>query len=376
MAAPNIFTLLLGVSIITGAIPETASARDLPIPEGIEALPAMKAYAYALAIDEYCFPNQPMASGELWRIAWWQEAVISGTPAGEPFIHGLKELHGHRMEGLIEKAAKHLRGDQSACGPAISFVTRTKNDFPALESQLLNAIFERNRMEVVAEESRSPQQQLEPKLRPNGPAKAEPLLTDFLASRTSDDCLLALPTGPGSKQSSMKAFALVPEAVNRLGAEYQRLSGVQLKAEMQAVSKAQCGALAFGRSLSQYPNFPLRIKLAESTIQRGYDLSGAVSGLHKDTLYLIVVDDEGRAELVTSFKDQRAPLTHFSAPMTLPPRPASAVQLLVAIASDGPLRTVPLTPGVPTEEYFSKLATEIITGNRSIAYGITSFTVK
>ncbi len=62
--------------------------------------------------------------------------------------------------------------------------------------------------------------------------------------------------------------------------------------------------------------------------------------------------------------------------MTLTSAPVSSVQLLVAIASDGPLRTVPVRPGMPAEEYFSRLTTEIIAGNRSIAFGITSFVVR
>ena len=45
------------------------------------------------------------------------------------------------------------------------------------------------------------------------------------------------------------------------------------------------------------------------------------------------------------------------------------------IAADGPLETVPRHPGMPAEEYFSRLATEIVLGNRAIAYGITAFEV-
>lgn len=210
----------------------------------------------------------------------------------------------------------------------------------------------------------------------DGPTSGTLRVAEFLSMHEGDDCLLALPATIGPTQASIQAYAAVPETVGRLGAEYERLSGIKLKTDTKTVSKDQCGALAFARSLAQYPNFPLRVTLAQSTIPSGRDLSGVISGLRKDTLYLLVVDDEGKAQLVTSYTNQRASLMTFKAPMTLTSGPVSSVQLLVAIASDGPLRTIPLRPGVPAEEYFSRLATEIIAGNRSIAYGITSFVVR
>jgi hypothetical protein len=201
-------------------------------------------------------------------------------------------------------------------------------------------------------------------------------ITDFLAAHEDGDCLLAIPTGAGPTAASVEAFAVEKSAVERLGAEYQRLSGVPVKADTRPVSQDQCSALAFARSLAQYPNFPLRVSLANPVIESAQELAGVISGLRKDTIYLVVVDDEGKAELARSYSGQRASVANFSAPMTLTSGPVSSVQLLIAIASDGPLRTVPSRPGMPTKEYFSKLATEIIAGQRSIAFGITSFVVR
>ena len=191
------------------------------------------------------------------------------------------------------------------------------------------------------------------------------------------DCLLALPAaGAEATQALIKAYAREPGLVGELRAAYERIAGSRLEADIRPVSQEQCIALIFARSLAQYPNFPLRLTLDEQAIRSGEPLSGIVSGLRKDTLYLVVIDDEGKAELVTSFADQGTSLITFQEPMTLTSAPVSSVQLLVAIASDGPLRTVPVSPGMPAEEYFSRLATEIIAGNRSIAFGITSFVVR
>jgi len=190
------------------------------------------------------------------------------------------------------------------------------------------------------------------------------------------DCLLALPASAEPTEALVEAYAREPGLVGELGAEYERVAGAKLETEILPVSQEQCIALIFARSLPQYPNFLLHLMLNEQTIRSGEPLSGIVSGLRKDTLYLVVIDDEGKAELVTSFANQASSLITFKESMTLTSAPVSSVQLLVAIALDGPLRTVPVRPGMPAEEYLSKVTTEIIAGNRSIAFGITSFVVR
>ncbi len=202
-------------------------------------------------------------------------------------------------------------------------------------------------------------------------------VADFLRrEKDTAECLLALPTGVGLLEASIAAFSDSPAKVARLGDEYSRQSGVELQASTYAVSQRQCGALGFARDLAQYPNFPIRVTLSQSTIGSGQELSGVISGLRKDMLYLMVVDDEGKAELVQSYSDLRANTMPFRAPMTLTSGPVSSVQLLVAIASDGPLKTVANRPGLPADDYFTRLKAEIITDNHPIAYGIVAFRVR
>jgi hypothetical protein len=200
---------------------------------------------------------------------------------------------------------------------------------------------------------------------------------DFLAARgDGPPCMLAVPTSMGSREASIDAFSAAPGPVDALKADYERASGVSLAATTKLVAEPQCVALVFARNLAQYPNFPLKLTLNDTTIRSGDDLTGVVSGLRKSNLYLFIVDDEGKAQLLKSYDGMRASVATFSAPMTLTAGPVSSVQLLIAIATDGPLRTVPPRPGIPADEFFSRLMTEIIGSNRSILYGITSFFVE
>lgn len=63
-----------------------------------------KAYAYALAIDEYCFPTRTYATSSVLR-------------AGEHY----KIVYGE-LDASVAKAMRHLERDQSACSKAAAFV--------------------------------------------------------------------------------------------------------------------------------------------------------------------------------------------------------------------------------------------------------------
>jgi hypothetical protein len=201
-------------------------------------------------------------------------------------------------------------------------------------------------------------------------------LTDFLAEHEAGTCTLVLPGRVGTREATIDAFTDQPDAVDRLGVELQRVSGMSVNTSMRAVSPGQCVALVFARSLAQYPEFPLRISLTASRIHNGAQLAGVVSGLRKSTLYVMIVDDEGKAELVQQQDNLRTSVANFRAHMTLTNDPVNTEQLLVVIASDGPLKTVAAQPGMPADEFFSRLTTEIILKNRAIHYGITSFVVR
>lgn len=197
-------------------------------------------------------------------------------------------------------------------------------------------------------------------------------LVDFLKSYEGEQCILAIPTDG----AAVEALSDSDSSVSALSEKYQDVSGIPVTVSRSKVTAAQCATLSFSRSIAQYPNYPLRLKLDRREIASGGELSGRVFGLRKTTLYLFVVDDEGKAKLISHFSDLTKLSTPFSSPLTLTPGTDSAVQLLVAIASDGPLRTAPTKLGVVAEEFFNRLTSEIRDDQRPILYGITSFVVR
>jgi hypothetical protein len=206
--------------------------------------------------------------------------------------------------------------------------------------------------------------------RPDGDAGA--LLRDFLRGREGEECLLALP----SQGASVEAFAISGAAVETLAADFERQAKSALATTLHPVAAAQCSALGFARALPQYPNYLLQVHVTSPEIRSGETLQGLVSGVVKDTLYLVAVDDEGNAKLVDSETGLAADTYRFGEPVHLTTDPVESVQLLIAVASDGPLSSMPDRAGQPADLFFSRLALEIISGDRSIAYGMGSFIVR
>jgi hypothetical protein len=208
---------------------------------------------------------------------------------------------------------------------------------------------------------------------PLAPGPARPMaMAAFLKGYEGDGCVLALPAGDGTVQ----AFADRPDKAEQLRAAYFEETGSDLSVEPRQVTKGQCGALSFSRSLPQYPNYSLTIDLISSAIDSGEALSGRVEGRLKNTLYLLVVDDEGKARLVRTYQGVTKLSVPFSAPMVLKNSVAAPVQLLVAIASDGPLDTAQVTDGMTADSFFNDLAWEIVSEQRRISFGIAGFVVR
>jgi hypothetical protein len=109
--------LLLG-ALLTATVMPAAAMEHLNTATEVEKLPFMKAYSYALAAEEYCFADLPdEMMNQLNSAAFGQDILIGSlTGDGESVS---------RRRPMDERAAAHLKGDQSACGPAIAFVRRT-----------------------------------------------------------------------------------------------------------------------------------------------------------------------------------------------------------------------------------------------------------
>lgn len=96
-----------------------AAALVLPAhADQIDEMPYIKAWAYAQAIEDYCFGDAPDKRLEPAAVA---QAALAG-------------ISGISLSTIADNAAKHLRGDQNACQAAADFVARAVAELPQLDA--------------------------------------------------------------------------------------------------------------------------------------------------------------------------------------------------------------------------------------------------
>lgn len=219
---------------------------------------------------------------------------------------------------------------------------------------------------------------------PNAPSAAAPKveevdpyqqMLDYLLLRKEDPCFLALASDEQGPSLGLDGFSGSPNEVRQLGKNLVDLTGVPVEARAHMITRDQCGALSFARSLPTYPVPALRIRPDVRTIDSGAYLSGRIENVGHNMLYLLLVDDEGKVEEVHElFKDGDA--IGFDAPMTLQHGPVATVQILVALASERPLDTVTAYDGEQADKYFDALADEISRTDNTVDFGFTYFFVR
>jgi hypothetical protein len=106
-----------------------AAAFAMPAQAGpIDEMPYIKAWAYAQAIEQYCFGARPDERLKKAAVIQWNFSS--------------KGISLHAIREASEAAAKHLAGDQSACQPALAFVERTVAALPDAEIDRLTATWQ------------------------------------------------------------------------------------------------------------------------------------------------------------------------------------------------------------------------------------------
>lgn len=121
-------------AVLSGA----AYAVDDKMRGAIQALSFVKANAYAKAIDSYCFADHPFTSQPLADAASQEAEFREEIGQGEKAADIIADAN--------RSAAEHLKVDQSACAPAVSFVGTTaatiedaKQHVAAIEQNLADA---------------------------------------------------------------------------------------------------------------------------------------------------------------------------------------------------------------------------------------------
>lgn len=213
--------------LLAGAVPAFSDSES---DDAIRDLPMIKAYAYALAIDEYCFPDRKFATPDLGVAAFDQQNKATNASAYDS------------LNAAAERAAIHLRSNYVACEPAMAFVDRTAVDLPQLGARLQQIVDEaaaRDAARREREEAEQREQQAAAAAK-----KAEDAIKDcvatakraqeFLATSSSvlymtfptslPKCLETVPDRPEYKELRAEIQQMIPIFNARLKEEWDQSS--------------------------------------------------------------------------------------------------------------------------------------------------------
>lgn len=172
-------------------------------------------------------------------------------------------------------------------------------------------------------------------------------------------CFMILPQIADKDSVKFTGFALSQDRVSEFRTAFSRDIKVNETTRTALISRQQCRALSFVRSISNYPNFNVSIKLLRNEIRSGNPLLGKVTNVGDRILHLILIDDEGLVQTIDPFLNRRDQDTIFSVPLTVTSDPVATVQLLIAIAVDGPLKTIKSHSGLTADIFYSALLEEL-----------------
>lgn len=122
------------------------------------------------------------------------------------------------------------------------------------------------------------------------------------------------------------------------------------------VEPGQCAALAFASSLPRWPEFGLRIQLDSSDVVNGAKLTGRLTNVQSQAVYLLIVDSQGLVTQASRYLEADQPGEFaFAAPLPVPGAGSAATQILIAIAAERPTPALEGLIQAPGKDLFSRL---------------------
>ncbi len=198
-------------------------------------------------------------------------------------------------------------------------------------------------------------------------------LLRFLEGNEITGCATVLPTIAADGSVSLSGFA----ANEGMWATFQQSMDEKLRLRLPltaaTVARPQCRALTFARTLPGYPRFSLGMKLDNTELVSGDFLRGTITDIRGRHLHVLVVDDEGLVQQIDDYVQPRIGGADIKVALSVSGQAVRTAQMLIAVATKGPLETVATANATQADEFFSILSEELAVANRSADIAIVSF---
>lgn len=216
-----------------------------------------------------------------------------------------------------------------------------------------------------------------PETKPAPPPSAQDLAIGDLLRRIRavphEDCLLALPRRDGEEGVGLALIASSEAAMMRFSEALLTAEDDGIRQTRTLVDERQCAALNYVRGNGDYPATRLGVRLDADEVPSGGRLTGVLRGTAGRYVVLLLVDNNGVAQDLQRFVSFSGNFARFDVPVTRAGAPRDSKQLLLAIATRRPSRTIRDRAGQLARDVFAGLEGELATG---AALAVTTFDVR
>ncbi len=197
-----------------------------------------------------------------------------------------------------------------------------------------------------------------------------------LATQDVDSCFFAYPNVTYDNRLELVGFSrtknLWPGFLNNIKQDKDFL----LPTKFTAITDDQCQAVNFAQSKHDSSANSLSIVLKNGNILSGQFLEGKLLNVNNRHLVLLLVDDGGAVQNLTSLVSDLDDGPQFSLQMNAAASFANTAQLLLAIISDKPLDSSGFTTVMAITELLANIEQEVKAERLKIDVAISAFTIR
>jgi len=202
-------------------------------------------------------------------------------------------------------------------------------------------------------------------------------LLTYLKFQEEDNCFVALPTITPKGQPELVGFGRSERPWSQFLNSITHTTKLAVPSRLAKISAHQCQVTSFIHGSGAYPSFTITLALQNSVIKTGDFLAGSLSNINGRHLNLLLIDDEGTAQLLNNFvttgDDGRS---HFSIQLNNTGNPTSTSQLLLAIVTEEVLESAKFSAAMPVTSLLEDMEYELTSRKLKADLAVAAFIFK
>jgi serine/threonine-protein kinase len=187
-------------------------------------------------------------------------------------------------------------------------------------------------------------------------------IASFINDYDGGDCFFLRPTEVADASASVEGFGDAIAPFEQLESDFTASNGFEPAINLRLVSPAQCAAVDLAERLGVNPVSAPIVAITAYSVGDGHPLAGTIQNANGRDVSMLLVADDGAVTRLDSFLSPTRDGASFSVPMVPDERSRGAAQLLLVIASNGPLASLAGFETGQADDVLERLGAEIAGG--------------